>query len=314
VLGFEITNRNQTEASGQGIRIVGSHNLVSRNSIYNLCFEGIFLAGGPKRGWAITSDNTISYNTIRAAQMAGIHVEGRKNVIEDNDISGTRQYPLGCPRRNRADADGIRFFGSGDILAGNHIHDIAIPGTKFNPDPHTDCFQTWGPAENDKFNSNWCEMPAPFVGQRGASNHFASVENFGGNVSQLQFLHNVVLNVGQGLIVQGDGVAPIVGVQFENNTMENILQEAIILKNATDVHVINCIFVNVGSGKGKYLATDASSAFSASSNDMYTLSGMADDGSMFSLDPQFKIRRPGLPDPRVEPSASVIGLGANPSK
>jgi hypothetical protein len=154
-------------------------------------------------------------------------------------------------------------------------------------------------------------MRTPSLGQHGASNHFASVENFGGAVSQLQFLHNVVLNVGQGIIVQGDGMAPIVSVQFEHNIMENILQEAIILKNATDVHVINCIFVNVGSGKDNYLAADASSAFSASSNDMYTLNGMADDSSMFSSDPQFAIRRP---DPRIEPSASPVGLGAKPSK
>jgi parallel beta-helix repeat protein len=111
VLGFEITNRNQSEEIGQGIRILGSHNLVSHNSIYNLCFEGIFLAGGPTRDSAAPSDNTISDNTVRAAEMAAIHIEGRENVIENNDLSDTRQYPLGCPRRNRADADGIRFFG-----------------------------------------------------------------------------------------------------------------------------------------------------------------------------------------------------------
>jgi hypothetical protein len=314
VVGFDITNRNQTEITGQGVRVHGSHDVLSRNSIHDLCFEGIFLIGGAGRDTDETAVNEISDNTIRAAEMTGIHVEGRYNLIARNDISDTRQYPPGCPRRNRADADGIRFFGTGNVITGNYIHAIAIPGTEFNVDPHTDCFQTWGPARDIRVNHNWCEMPARLVDPHGPGNHMASIENFAGTLGALNFAHNIVINVGQGLIIEGDGASPIDGVTFANDTMVDVLEEGIILKNATTVRLVNSIFWNVGSGKDNYLAADSRSAgFTARGNDLYMPDGSApgrygSDAPHLTLDPGF--RDPGHRDFRLSPASPVTGMGA----
>jgi hypothetical protein len=58
----------------------------------------------------------------------------------------------------------MRFFGSGHIFRRNNIHDIkigyTINGVNVNPDPHIDCFQTWGTApsaQNIIFEQNYCE-------------------------------------------------------------------------------------------------------------------------------------------------------------
>jgi len=313
IRGFEITNRNQTEESGQGIRLSGAHNEVRGNLIHDLCFEGIFLDGGPGRDSDTTSENTISGNTIRAADMAGIQVEGRKNLIARNDISQTWQYPAGCPNRRGADADGMRFFGLGHIFRENHIHDIALPGTGFNLDPHTDCFQTWGPAQDIIFERNWCEMPAPSVVGR-AGNNFSNIENFAGPVGGLRFVGNVIINVGHGIIMIGDGPAPIDGLAFENNTADNILQEAVILQKVVNAHIANCIFYNVGAGRDNFLATDdVSAGFVAINNDMYMPDGSrpgtyGSNAGHLTVDPGF--RNASEHDLRLSESSPVKGMGA----
>jgi hypothetical protein len=60
--------------------------------------------------------------------------------------------------RPKADADALRFLGSGHVFRGNYIHDIDN-GTSENPDAHIDCFLTWGPAANITIERNPCEWP-----------------------------------------------------------------------------------------------------------------------------------------------------------
>jgi Right handed beta helix region len=314
VMGFDITNQYQTPQQGWGMYVIGSHNLITHNHIHNLCFEGIYLSGNGNRSSGATAYNTISHNTITRAEMAGVHIEGQSNLIERNDVGFTRQYPPNCPARNGADADGFRFFGNGHSFISNRIHDIAVAGSLYNPNPHTDCFQSWGPATNVTFDSNWCQWPAPRPGSGAGGNEIGMVQNFAGNVSNLLFMNNVFINMGKGLIVQGDS-GPIVGLRFFNNTVDNVIQEGLILHNVSGARIVNNIFHNVGSGSDNYLVADRESQnFVAESNDMYMSNG-SEPGSYGStvrrlkLDPQF-LNRDGF-DLHLTAVSGLIGVGMN---
>jgi hypothetical protein len=310
--GFEITNHNATQEHGVGVYLTGSHDVVSHNRIHDLCFEGVYVADDGRSSSA-TSANIISRNTIVRAEMSGAQVGGTRNLVEYNDVADTRQYPPGCDRRGRADADGFRFFGRGHVFRGNRIHDIAVPGSQYNSDPHTDCFQTWGPAADMIFDSNWCRMPAPSVVSSTVSNHIGMVEDKSGPVMNLLFIGNFFANLGQGLIVYGGAGDGIAGLRFLNNTVVNVQQEALILRHTPRAQIVNNIFYDVGGHKDSFLAVDVASAdFVASNNDMYMSDGAA-PGSYGSsvghltVDPRFV--DPSALDFRLQPSSPLIGAG-----
>jgi hypothetical protein len=73
-------------------------------------------------------------------------VQGTNNLIDSNDISHTRDV-------NNSDANGVEFFGTGNIFRRNHIHDILLSDSP-GQSPHIDGFQTWGPASNIIFEQN----------------------------------------------------------------------------------------------------------------------------------------------------------------
>jgi len=315
VIGFDITNRNRTPQQGWGVYVIGSHNLITHNHIHDLCFEGIYLSGDGNRSSEATAYNVVSYNTITRAEMAGAQIEGQSDLVEHNDVGFTMQYPPDCPVRNRPDADGFRFFGNGHSFVGNRIHDIALAGSTYNLNPHTDCFQTWGPATNIIFDSNWCQWPAPRTGLGDGGNEIGMVENFAGSVSNLLFINNVFINLGQGLIVRGDGREPVSGLRFFNNTVDNVNQEGVILQNVSGARIINNIFYNVGRGKDNYLAADGRSQnFMAGSNDMYMPNGST-PGSYGST-ARYLTFEPGLFDPKtfdfhLMETSRLIGIGMN---
>jgi hypothetical protein len=274
VIGFDISNQSQTPQQGWGVYVNGSYNLIAHNNIHDLCFEGIYLSGNGNRSSGAAAHNAVSHNTITRVEMAGAQIEGQNNLVEYNDVSFTRQYPPNCPARNGADADGFRFFGNGHSFVRNRIHDIAVAGSLYNPNPHTDCFQSWGPATSMTFDSNWCQWPAPRPNSGAGGNEIGMVENFAGTVSNLLFINNVFINAGKGLIVQGDGWDPISGLRFFNNTVVNINQEGLILHNVSGARIVNNIFYNVGSGNDNYLAADRESQnFEAERNDMQMSNG-----------------------------------------
>jgi len=190
VVGFQITNTATTEPTGHGVYLVGSYNRIASNYIHDLYFEGIMVSGDGDPNSAATSYNNILSNTVVRAAMAGIHIEGRYNIAADNNISATRQYPTGGPRRSGADADGMRFFGTGHILRANHIHDISY-GTTENPDPHVDCFQTWGPATSITIERNLCVWAST---SEATDNEVSSLESGDGVSSQITYRNNVFAN------------------------------------------------------------------------------------------------------------------------
>ena len=315
VAGFDITNQNQRPQQGWGVYLIGSHNLITHNHIHDLCFEGIYISGNGDPGSPGTTNNVVSNNTIMRVQMAGARIEGRANLVEHNDVGFTRQYPPNCPARNGADADGFRFFGDGHRFVGNRVHDIDVPGTLYNLNPHTDCFQTWMTATHMIFDGNWCQMPAPYVNRSRAGNEIGSIENAHGYVADLLFMNNVFINMGQGLIVQGDGSGPIIGLRFFNNTLVNVVQEGLILKNVSRARIINNIFYDVGRGADNYLIADRASAdIAAERNDMYLPSGSAPGlyGSSMqalNLDPEFA--GADTLNLHLRSASGLIGIGAN---
>lgn len=312
VAGFVITNHNSTQERGVGVYLTGSHDVVSGNRIHDLCFEGIYVSDGGGSSSA-PSGNIISRNSIVRAEMSGAQVGGDSNLVEYNEVADTRQYPPGCERRDRADADGFRFFGRGHIFRGNRIHDIAVPGSQYNPNPHTDCFQTWGPAANMTFESNWCRMPAPSIVAGGASNHIGMIEDKSGPVMNLLFIDNLFANLGQGLIVYGGPPNGIAGLRFLNNTVVNVQQEALVLRRTPRAQIANNIFYDVGGHKDGFLAVDEASAdFVASKNDMYMSDGLAPGsyGSVaghLTVDPKFADA--SALDFRLQSSSPLIGAG-----
>jgi hypothetical protein len=319
ILRFKITNKNQTEQTAWGIYLIGSNNTVSGNKIHDLCAEGIYVSGNGIRNSSATANNIISHNSFIRDEMAGGQIEGQNNLVAYNTVSGTLQYPPNCFRRHRADADGFRFFGNGHIFRNNLIEKIPVPGSRYNPNPHTDCFQTWGPATNMTFDSNWCQWPAPGTSSSGGSNHIAMVENFAGNVSNLRFINNVFVNMYQGLLVDGDGGSDITGLQFYNNTLDNLTQEGVVLiAHVTAAQIINNIFCDVGAGGDNYLAADNSSSnFTATNNDMWMSNGSTPGtyGSIATYineDPQF-VNLSSL-NLHLRPSSPMIDAGQTLSR
>ena len=276
ILGFNITNDHQTDETAWGIYLIGSNNTVSGNNIHDLCAEGIYVSGNGNPNSAATANNIISHNSFIRDEMAGGQIEGQNNLVAYNTVSGTLQYPPNCYSRIGADADGFRFFGNGHVFRRNTIENIPVPGSPYNPNPHTDCFQSWGPATNMTFDSNWCQWPAPASGPNGVGNEIGMVDNSAGTVNNLLFMNNVFVNMSQGLQVDGSGGSSnITGLQFDNNTVDNVTQQGVILTaGAPAAHVINNIFCDVGDGGDNYLSADSSSSnFAAADNDMWMSNG-----------------------------------------
>jgi hypothetical protein len=276
IVGFDITNHNQTDNTAWGIVLIGSNNTIDGNTIHDLCAEGIYVSGNNDPNSPGTANNIISNNSLIWDEMAGVRIEGQNNLVAYNSVSGTLQYPPNCYARAGADADGFRFFGRGHIFRSNIIKDIPLPGSQYNPTAHTDCFQTWGLASNMTFDSNRCQWPAPATTSNGAANHIGMVENFGGPVNSLLFMNNVFINMHQGLNIDGDGGSNITGVQFVNNTVDNVDWEAIVFnQNVPAAQIINNIFSDVGGAHGdSYLFVGTNSMdFTAANNDMWMSNG-----------------------------------------
>lgn len=150
---FEITNTPDNETDGVGIFVQGSYCDLENNYIHYATRGGITLfdeTGIPIQ----TSNCTVRNNRLYRNAHHGIEVSGETHLIEGNEIWGTIQYhPNWINPPPSADADGIRFFGSGHIFRGNFIHDISL-NDPYNLDPHIDAFQTWGNPDGTDVTNN----------------------------------------------------------------------------------------------------------------------------------------------------------------
>jgi hypothetical protein len=266
VIGFEITNHNLTAPDGYGIYLVGSHGYIANNYIHDLYFECVMMSGDGDPNSAGTSNNVLINNRFLHCEMAAAHIEGRNNLVEANDVAGTLQYPTGGPVRAGADADALRFFGTGHIFRRNYIHDIDY-GTSENPTAHVDCFLTWGPAANITIERNFCVWP---LNDGNADNEVAMLESKGGPASGITFRNNVFVQMRQGINVSGASAISVL-----NNTFVGIAQEGVILHAAPSSQIINNIFYAVGSGQDSYVCADAVSQASlqVAANDQFVPGG-----------------------------------------
>jgi parallel beta-helix repeat protein len=205
ISGFEITNTDADWTDGAGINVTSGNTCrIEGNYVYEATCRGIVTSSG-------SSSCMIKNNRLYRNGMLGIEVAGSNHTVEGNEIWGTIQHHPKWPDPPGADADGMRFFGTGHLISGNYIHDISLKDP-LNVDPHIDCFQTWGDywnqaASNVVFEKNRCvvlESSATGNGHgfmlRGASNliirnnviqSFGGVNTGGGGCSNLTILNNV---------------------------------------------------------------------------------------------------------------------------
>jgi hypothetical protein len=147
------------------------------------------------------------------------------------------------------------------------------------------------------FDSNWCQWPAPAAtgtNRSAGTNEIGMIENFAGTVSNLRFMNNVFINMHQGLQLDGDGGSNITGVKFDNNTVDNVSQEAVILiQNVPRAQIMNNVFCDVGSGRDNYLAAGPNATnFMAANNNMWMSDGSmpgiyGSNAKYINEDPQF---------------------------
>jgi len=304
VIGFEITNHNATAPAGFGIYLIGSNDYIANNYIHDLYFEGAMISGDGDPNSAGTSNNTLINNRFVRCEMAAAQIEGRNNLVQGNDVSYTRQYPAGGPVRAGADADAFRFFGSGHIFRANRIHDIPW-GTAENPNPHTDCFQTWGPAAKVIIERNFCAWPrtAPTF-----DNEVAMISSDAGATTGITLRNNLFVRMRQGINVNGAQ-----GVAVLNNNFSGILQEGVILSQSPSARITNNIFDNVGSGQDSYVCADAASGTSlqVATNDQFVAGGTpgtyCGNPPHLTLDPLFN--NAAALDFHLHSNSPLIGLG-----
>lgn len=258
VRGLEITNSTHAENTlAYGVYVTGSATdvWVNSNVIHDTCQDGVFMDPG-------VSYVNVSGNAIYHAEMSGINIDGQNDWVQGNDIWDTSQNPANCgSARSGSDADAIRYFGGPHTIKWNILHDIVFGnGSGSNPNPHTDCWQTWGESQRTTtatFDSNWCWWPAIAVctGSPGGCTDAAAGEESGeieaanGTVGTITLINNVFANMNQGFnadATEGHGaVGPIIAV---NNVWDTIEQEALIFNDqrSSSDKVINNQFLDVG--------------------------------------------------------------------
>jgi hypothetical protein len=292
IVGFEITNSNVDYETGNGVAVLGRFNEIRNNYIHDLLFgEGIWLYGGPSKDSSLTSNNLVIGNRIARARIAAILVEGVNNVIDGNDISHTVQDPPGSPPRMGADADGIRFFGSGHILRHNYIHNITIDDVG-NTNPHIDAFQTWGPSTNITIEQNE-------VWQIGQHDQGIIIEGLVQPVDNIMIRNNVFMTNGTGYapaVLAGDN-GPVTNVHIVNNTMVALngpaefaiwlfanLNGAVIRNNAIHDHGnVSQPYIRIDPG-----ASSLDIGFNAiSKTDGLPPAGSPYPGDLWMIDPRF---------------------------
>ncbi len=300
--GFDIsTQANDSEGYGIYVTDSASYDTIENNYIHELCHEGVFMDPG-------VSHISLLNNRIWQAEMAGAQVDGTYELIQGNEVWGTQQYPsyaggiyAGCTIGDGADADAFRFFGQHNVFQYNYAHDIYTE-LPTNPNPHTDCFQTWGSTamevDDILIEQNLCHWP---VASTEVDAETAMVEGVDGRVGTVTFQNNELSNMRQGIVV-GSNVGAL---RIYNNTWDHVLEEGIIfndMRSSAD-EIINNIFYDVGAGEDSYAEVPSGSPV-FEDNDFYMPAG-ASLGSYPSVEPYISV------DPMFVNDGDATGNGAD---
>ncbi len=300
--GFDIsTQTNDTD--GYGIYITGnaSYDTVRNSYIHELCHEGIYMEPS-------VSHISVLNNSIWRAEMAGINIDGLYDLVAGNEIWDTQQVPVnaggiysGCVTPSGADADGMRFFGQHHDIRSNYLHDIYY-GTAVNPDPHIDCFQTWGSSamtvDSILIERNWCRWPAASLSM---DNEVSMLKGTAGAVGTVTYQNNVFADMVQGINV---GVK-VSALQVWNNTWDHILEEAVIFIDTSSAadQIINNIFFDVGGGGDSYACIPGANPI-IEGNEFYMRGGVS-PGNFCSNAPYISV------NPTFVNAGDSTGVGAD---
>jgi Right handed beta helix region len=285
LLGFDLAGSNwvldgfniSTQTNGRhgyGIHVSGSaaYDTIQNDYIHELCHEGIFMDSG-------VSHISVLNNRVWRAEMAGAEIDGINDLVEGNEVWGTQQEPVQaggiyarCVTPTGADADAFRFFGQHNVFRSNYLHDV-YTASPTNPDPHTDCFQTWGSSamkvDDILIERNICRWP---VASDAIDASTAMIEGIDGPVGTVTFQNNQFSNMRQGINV-GHNVAAL---KIYNNTWDHIVQEAMIFNDPRSPadEIINNIFYDVGGGGDAYASVPGGNP-NFQANDFYMPGGAA---------------------------------------
>ena len=161
--GFHITAVDDNLKTGYGIWYHGAYGIIENNHVTYCPWGGITLAVYTGLiDFTSTHDCIVRNNLLERNGIVGVEVNGRNNLIENNEVWGTIQYHPLKVHISWDDADAFRFFGSGHVFRGNYAHDIVygadgiyteahpqyvtINGVQYpdwNMNPHIDGFQTF---------------------------------------------------------------------------------------------------------------------------------------------------------------------------
>jgi hypothetical protein len=312
VTGFEISNTTNHFIEGIGIWIGGSYCEVIGNYIHDTARYGIVLNED-------TSNCLVKDNIIYHVWMAGISIDGTNHIIEGNDISRTIQDPLQWdPDPGTADADGIRFFGSGHVIRKNYIHDIHVTDPEqWNPpyDPHIDAAQTWGPAYDIIFEKNIFEIPDYPSHPRDMQ--IAMLSETTEPVRDIVFRNNIFRNTGVGINIHGGGlsVAQPENIKVVNNVFFNFRKQGVVLRDTINATVMNNIFYDVGSHNNAYVneyGFETNEGAAIGYNNAYMSDGNPPYGTPFpndlwQIDPKFV--DPVNGDYHLQPDSQAMDSG-----
>jgi hypothetical protein len=263
--------------------------------------------------WATRTNCVVRNNRLYRNSQWGIEFHGRNHVIEGNEIWRTIQYHPGWANPpSWADADGMRFFGSGHTVRGNYTHDIRYADSE-NVNPHIDCFQTWADswheaATNIVFERNLCR-----VLESQAANENAWAFMLAG-ASDLTIRNNILETFGHvNAYAAGNSRLVIVG-----NTLTSDLSfpasrypSGINLNNAPYCTIRNNVFYNLV-GPAVLLMGNSSTGLQRSDNLAYrtdgqTPPGTPGEGDLWGVNPQFV--DPGANNYHLQPGSPAVDSG-----
>jgi parallel beta-helix repeat protein len=303
VIGFEITNTPGTSPTdrsrGSGVYLSGAGNEVSSNYIHDTVAAGIYMTSS-------ASNTILRNNKIAYAVECAIYINGSGNLVELNDLSHTRSV-------SGSDADGVRFFGSNNIVRQNYVHDIILSDSP-GQSPHIDSFQTWGPASNYIFEQN-------LIDKQPSQQQGFTIEGLTLPVGNITIRNNIFITRGSGYqpnINTGD-LGTVTNTVIVNNTMVSLnsqVEYAVwIFRYQSGVVVRNNSFYNHGNSSSNYVRVDSgASGLDIGFNSVYNSSGSGPagtrySGDLFMVNPQFvNVNQLNF---KLQPTSPLIDRGTN---
>jgi hypothetical protein len=227
--GFTVVGRAAGNPS-TGILFSGNNNLI-RNNLIN--------GHGLQRGIYCTSCGTgsaLAHNTITKINNYGIQIGGGNGIT----ISRNNIYDLYDTVNNGLDVDGMRIFGTNDVVRENYLHDMYVGNSVSRP--HLDCFQNYQGdhlvAQNITYENNYCmRVSGNFMITQNQLNTTHTLTNYTirGNVAEVYGWQVVMLSGIDGATVENNTFfgatqgGPVITV--ENNPDSGAQSSAIRIQN-----------------------------------------------------------------------------------